>query len=299
MISFVFMFDLIIHWNPSPEIFTIPGIDWPVRWYGLSWALAFIGSHFVMNRIYRTEGRTEKELDILTLYIVLTTIIGARLGHCLFYGPLFDEIDPVTNRIVQEGYLSHPLNMLKVYEGGLASHGGAIGIIIGMWLYCRKTKESWLWLFDKLIVVVPFAGACIRLGNLMNSEIIGKPTDVPWAFVFSSVDNQPRHPAQLYEAIYCVILFILFYWLWKHKRQAFGPGFMFGLFCVLLFIERFADEFLKENQESFENALPINMGQILSIPFILVGIWMMFRSKKLQHAPAPSAVKKAEEAHES
>lgn len=284
------LFHLFITWNPDPDIFTIPGINWPVRWYGLSWALAFIGCHFVMNRIYRTEGRTEKELDLLTLYIVLATIIGARLGHCLFYGPLFDEINPETGTVVNEGYLSHPLNILKVYEGGLASHGGAIGIITGMWLYCRKTKESWLWLFDRMIVVVPFAGMCIRLGNLMNSEIVGKPTTMPWGFKFMQdhddlvnlnahgIPIPVRHPAQLYEAIYCVFLFVLFYWLWKRKRQDFGPGFMFGAFCVLLFIERFVDEFFKENQEDFEQFLPINMGQILSIPFILIGIFMMYRS---------------------
>jgi phosphatidylglycerol---prolipoprotein diacylglyceryl transferase len=271
---------LYIHWNPSPDIFTIPGINWPVRWYGLSWAFAFLASHFIMNRVYKAEGRTEKALDTLTLYIILGTIIGARLGHCLFYGPLFDEYDSTTGMLLQEGYLSHPLNLLKVYEGGLASHGGAIGIILAMILYCRTTGESWLWLFDRLVIVVPLAGMFIRLGNLMNSEIIGKVTDVPWAFVFESVDKQPRHPAQLYEAIYCFFLTIFMYWLWKNKRNNFGPGFMFGLFCVLLFVERFADEFLKENQEAFENALTFNMGQLLSIPFIIVGIVMMWRSFK-------------------
>ena len=137
-----------ITWNPSPEIFTIPGINWPVRWYGLMWAMAFIASHFIMNRIYRKEGRTDIQLDTLTLYIILGTIIGARLGHCLFYGPWFDEYNEV-GMLMNEGYLSHPLNILKVYEGGLASHGGALGIITAMILYCRKTKESWLWLFDR------------------------------------------------------------------------------------------------------------------------------------------------------
>jgi phosphatidylglycerol:prolipoprotein diacylglycerol transferase len=260
------MLSLFINWNPSPEIFTIPGIDWPVRWYGLSWAMAFIGCHFFMNRIYKAEGRTEKQLDTLTLYIVLATVLGARLGHCLFYDFPY--------------YSQHPLDILKVYEGGLASHGGGIGIIIGMWLYCRKTKESWLWLFDRLIVVVPFASFMIRFGNLMNSEIVGRPTDVPWAFVFHQVDELPRHPTQLYEAIFYIFLFVLFYWLWKNKRNDFGKGFMFGLFCVLMFSFRFLMEFMKENQEAFENALPINMGQILSIPFILVGIYMMYRSSK-------------------
>lgn len=266
-----------ITWNPSPEIFTIPVIDWPVRWYGLMWALAFISSFYFMNIVYKKEGRTDKELDMLTLYIIVGTILGARLGHCLFYGPWFDEYTP-NGILIQEGYLSHPLNILKIYEGGLASHGGAIGIITAMILYCRKTGESWLWLFDRLVIVVPLAGMCIRIGNLINSEIIGRVTTVPWAFIFVQEDNQPRHPAQLYEAIFCLFLFGLMFWLWKYKRERFGPGFMFGFLCVLLWIERFVDEFFKENQVAFEDAMTLNMGQWLSIPFIIVGLIMMIRS---------------------
>ncbi len=218
-------------------------------------------------------------MDTLTLYIILGTILGARLGHCLFYGPWFDEFN-AQGMLINEGYLSHPLNILKVYEGGLASHGGAIGIVIAMWLYCRKEKENLLWLFDRLVVVVPLAAAFIRIGNLINSEIIGKVTSVPWAFIFEREDNLPRHPAQLYEAIYCLLLFVLMYWLWKNKRQHYGPGFMFGLLCALLFIERFVDEFFKENQVGFEGDLPINMGQILSLPFVAIGLFMMWRSFK-------------------
>jgi prolipoprotein diacylglyceryl transferase len=279
--TFVSMFNLFIEWNPSPEIFTIPGINWPVRWYGLTWAAAFIISHFFMNRVFKAEGRTDKQLDTLTLYIILGTIIGARLGHCLFYGPWFDELGP-QGEIINEGYLSHPLNLLKVYEGGLASHGGAIGILIAMYLYCRKTKENWLWLFDRLVIVVPIAAMCIRIGNLINSEIIGTVTNVPWAFIFVKESPLPRHPAQLYEAIYCFFLFMLMYWLWKNKRDKVGQGFMFGLLCVTLFVERFADEFLKENQSEFESGLALNMGQILSIPFIIIGIFMIWRSFKLK-----------------
>jgi prolipoprotein diacylglyceryl transferase len=272
-----------ITWNPAPEIFTIPGIEWPVRWYGLMWALAFILSHFFMNRIFKAEGRSEKNLDTLTLYIILATIIGARIGHCLFYGPWFDEVN-AEGIVINEGYLAHPLNILKVYEGGLASHGGAIGILTGMILYCRKTKESWLWLFDRLVVVVPLASMCIRIGNLINSEIIGKVTDVPWAFIFVQEDNQPRHPAQLYEAVFCFFLFLFMYWFWKNKRETVGPGFMFGMMCVLLFIERFVDEFFKENQVAFEDGMALNMGQWLSVPFILLGAFMMFRSYKMKPA---------------
>ncbi|PBQ34917.1 prolipoprotein diacylglyceryl transferase [Sphingobacteriaceae bacterium] len=283
-----------ITWNPSPEIFTIPGIDWPVRWYGLTWALAFIASFYFMNIIFKKEGRSDKDLDTLTLYIIIGTILGARLGHCLFYGPWWDEYTP-TGMLIQEGYLSHPLNMLKVYEGGLASHGGAIGIITAMILYCRKTKESWLWLFDRLVVVVPLAGMCIRIGNLINSEIIGRVTDVPWAFIFVQADNQPRHPAQLYEAIFCLILFIFMFWFWKNKRNSVGPGFMFGMLCILLFIERFVDEFFKENQVGFEDQMQFNMGQWLSLPFIAIGIiFIIYSFKRAPNSYRSEAITKPE-----
>lgn len=280
-----------ITWNPSPEIFTIPGIDWPVRWYGLTWAMAFIASFYFMNIIFKKEGRSDKDLDTLTLYIIIGTILGARLGHCLFYGPWWDEYTP-TGLLIQEGYLSHPLNMLKVYEGGLASHGGAIGIVTAMILYCRKTKESWLWLFDRLVVVVPLAAMCIRIGNLINSEIIGRVTDVPWAFIFVQEDNQPRHPAQLYEAISGLLLFLFMFWFWKNKRNAVGPGFMFGMLCVLLFIERFVVEFFKENQVAFEDSMQLNMGQWLSIPFIVIGIiFMIYSTRREPNSYSSQAIK--------
>jgi len=279
-----------ITWDPAPEIFTIPGINWPVRWYGLMWAMAFIASFYFMNKVFRKEGRTDKDLDTLTLYIIVGTILGARFGHCLFYGPWFDEFTP-TGALIQEGYLSHPLNMLKVWEGGLASHGGAIGIVTAMILYCRKTKESWLWLFDRLVVVVPLASMCIRIGNLINSEIIGTITDVPWAFIFVREDPHPRHPAQLYEAIFCFFLFIFMFWFWKNKRDKVGPGFMFGMLCVLLFIERFIDEFFKANQVAFEDNMALNMGQWLSIPFVVIGIIFMIYSSKR----APNSYKSEKE----
>ncbi|GAB4204836.1 MAG: prolipoprotein diacylglyceryl transferase [Bacteroidia bacterium] len=256
-----------IYWNPSPEIFTIPFIDWPVRWYGLMWALGFVFSHYILSKIYKAENRKQEDLDNLTLYVILGTIIGARLGHCLFYDAAY--------------YLTHPLDILKIYEGGLASHGGAIGIITAIWLYVRKTKENIWWLLDRIVVVVPLAGMLIRIGNLMNSEIVGRPTTLPFGFIFASIDQMPRHPSQLYEAVYAGLLFVLFVYLWKNKRDQFAPGFMFGLFCVLLFTFRFFIEFLKENQEAFENTLPLNMGQILSIPFIIIGIYLIIKRKKI------------------
>ncbi len=273
-----------IDWNPNPDIFTIPGIDWPVRWYGLLWAVAFILSFVVMNKVYQTEGRTAKQLDMLTIYIIVGTVLGARVGHYLFYEPDLLFSDP------WEWFVS----MITPPFSGLASHGGALGIIIAMILYCRKTKERQLWLFDRMVIVVPVAGMCIRLGNLINGEIVGSVTNVPWAFLFNNNDVDhinlmhrgipvpPRHPAQLYEAVFCLILFFVMFWLWKSKRNKVGPGFMFGIFCVLLFTERFIDEFFKVEQVEFEQGMALNMGQILSIPFIIIGCIMMLRSRKLE-----------------
>jgi len=274
---------LYIVWDADPEMFTIPGIDWPVRWYGLLFAFAFLGSQYVMGRIFKAEQRPAKYLDILTIYIVAGTILGARLGHCLFYQPDY--------------YLTHPLDILKIWEGGLASHGGAIGIIVAMWLYCRKTGESRMWLFDRITIVVPLSGMLIRLGNLMNSEIVGLPTTVPWGFKFikgedaslyemHGLDAVPaRHPSQLYEAIFCLLLLVLMLYLWRYKRQVLPEGFMFGLFCVLLFTQRFIGEFFKEVQVSWENKIDLNMGQNLSIPFVVLGAFLMiysYRKKRMQ-----------------
>ena len=271
-----------IHWNPSPDLWVIPGINWPLRWYGLSWAAGFLMCSYVMNRIFKAEHRTPKQLDRLTLNIIIGTVLGARLGHCLFYGPFFDVYD-AQGFLLEEGYLSHPLNILKVYEGGLASHGGAIGIILAMLWYCRKEKENWTWLFDRMVIVVPIAGACIRFGNLMNSEIIGSVTQKPWAFIFERVDPiNPRHPSQLYEALFCVLLFVVLFWIWNKKQEVLKPGNLFAWFCIILFTERFINEFYKENQVTFENQLPLNMGQILSLPFIMTGIWIILRNQKVK-----------------
>jgi phosphatidylglycerol---prolipoprotein diacylglyceryl transferase len=268
---------LFIVWNASPEMFTIPGINWPVRWYGLLFACAFLSSQYVMGYVFKTEQRPAKYLDILTIYIIAGTVIGARLGHCLFYSPDY--------------YLYHPLEILKIWEGGLASHGAAIGIITAMLLYCRKTSEGIWWLFDRIVIVVPLSAVFIRTGNLMNSEIVGKPTNLPWGFKFLRCDEDAqmlqfhpgydipaRHPSQLYEAIYCVFLCALMFYLWKYKRTVLPQGFMFGLFCVLLFTSRFFMEFLKEAQVSWEKNLTFDMGQWLSIPFVLGGAFIMFYS---------------------
>lgn len=284
-----------VDWNPDPVVFYIPGTDHPVVWYGFLFALAFIGSFYLMNYIFKAEGRSSKSLDTLTVYVIAGTVIGARLGHCLFYGPWLGE----------DGYISHPWNMLKIWEGGLASHGGAIGILIALWLYVRKTKENLWWIFDRIVIAVAYSGMCIRIGNLMNSEIIGKPTTLPWGFRFIQDDIESsyrsisnftsaayeeqvkfiesipaRHPSQLYESIFCLILFIVFFMIWKRFKFSWPAGFTFGLFCALLFTFRFCIEFTKEVQVDFESTLPVDMGQILSIPFVLAGLIIMIRSKR-------------------
>lgn len=354
-------------WSPDPDIFHIPlsflGLeDRPVRWYGLLFAGGFILSQQVLFWIFKKEGRDEKMVEKLTVYMVLATIIGARLGHCLFYNP--------------GHYLSNPIEILKVWEGGLASHGGAIGILIALWLFSRKYKEYKLaWIVDRMVIVVALTGAMIRTGNFFNSEMEGVATNSNIGVVYASYTenvlkyddkiesvsfikdlnrtspepglvpitavvkyqkglkieldeknfietsvrsalvrytevNQHidfggsgplqymvyqkggqeileiygmgtvRHAAQLYEAGYCILLMLLLFWLWKEKRFVLPAGFSFGLFMFLLWTLRFFDEFLKMNQEAFEEDLTINMGQILSIPLALIGLGIMIYTLK-------------------
>jgi prolipoprotein diacylglyceryl transferase len=252
-----------IDWNADPEIFSLG--PFTVRWYGLLFALGFFVGQFIMARIYKLEGKPEADLEILMLYMIISTVVGARLGHCLFYPPDY--------------YLAHPIDILKVWEGGLASHGATVGILFGLWLYTRKRPDQpYIWLLDRIVIVVALGGGFIRLGNLMNSEIIGSPTDVPWAFIFHKVDELPRHPAQLYEAISCFLLFIALYFSYNQHKEKTPPGRLFGLFVWVLFSLRIGYEFFKENQVPFEDALPLNMGQILSIPLVLIGLWIYIRS---------------------
>lgn len=267
-----------ITWNVSPDIFSfeIPIIErtLTVRWYGLLFALAFLVGQYIILRIFRAEGKPESDVDALTLYMIVATLVGARLGHCLFYQPDY--------------YLKNPIDILKVWEGGLASHGATVGILLGIYLYTRgRAGQSYLWMLDRIVIVVALGGAFIRMGNLFNSEIIGKATEMPWGFIFVKLnENFPRHPAQLYEAISCVLLFLLLYGLWKKTKEKTPEGLLFGIFVVVLFTLRIVYEFFKENQVDFENGLPLNMGQILSIPMVLVGIWILWKttqkSKKVE-----------------
>jgi phosphatidylglycerol:prolipoprotein diacylglycerol transferase len=266
----------VIHWNIDQEIFKIGSFG--LRYYSLCWLLAFAVSYVLMLKVFKREGKSQEDLDKLTIYIFLGTLIGARIGHCLFYEFNY--------------YIQHPLEMILPFRKingsweltgfmGLASHGGAIGILTALYMYARKTKTDFLWIADKLVLVVPVAGAFIRIGNFFNSEILGKAADpnLPWAVIFAQEDSIPRHPAQLYEALGYILLFIVL-WLMYQKNQRSKRGLLFGIFLVALFTIRFIIEFFKENQEAFENDMTFNMGQLLSIPFIIVGLYLIFRKPK-------------------
>ena len=254
-----------IFWNVSPEIMKLGPFS--LRWYGLLFALAFVFGYLILNKIYNLEKKSQADLEQLSIYVILGTVIGARLGHCLFYDPAY--------------YLSHPIEIIKVWEGGLASHGAAIGILIAIYLVSQKQKDkSMLWILDRLVIVVALGGALIRLGNLFNSEIIGRPADVPWAFIFARVDDIPRHPSQLYESIFYLITFAVLYFTYLRTNKKTLPGYLFGLAIVMIFGFRFIVEFLKENQSPFEKGMILDMGQILSIPFIIAGLIFMFRKQE-------------------
>jgi phosphatidylglycerol---prolipoprotein diacylglyceryl transferase len=264
-----------ITWNVDPEIFSIGQLS--VRWYGLMFAMAFLSGYLVFTRALNIKRLDAEMMDQLLIYIALGTIIGARLGHCLFYEPSY--------------YLSNPLEILKIWKGGLASHGAAIGIVLTLWLYIKKHKLSFLWLMDRIVIVVPLGGAFIRTGNLFNSEIYGRATDVPWAFLFvrdkvrdpatgAILPNLPSHPTQIYEALSYLLIFIILFLYFRKKKEEIRDGFIFGLFLILLFAARFFIEFIKNDQVSFESGMFLNMGQWLSIPFILIGIGLIVYTGK-------------------
>ena len=351
-----------IIWSPDPSIVKIPlpnGGEHPIVWYGLLFALGFIVSQQFMLWFFRAEGKDPKDVDQLTMYMVVAVIVGARLGHCLFYNP--------------SHYLANPIEILKIWEGGLASHGGALGILIALYIYSRKkADQSYIWILDKVALVVCLVGLFIRFGNFMNSEIIGLPTNSDYGVVFARnieevfldadrgiddvefskggeavsdapghvpvtikltfergkelieaqaatfigqhVKNSlvrypslsdhfyqdgnkplnyklykenniqyvdvytlaiPRHPAQLYESVYCLFIFLLLLHIWYHHRHRFADGFIFSIMMIVLWTARFVDELFKENQEAFEEGMALNMGQLLSIPMITIGVIML------------------------
>lgn len=258
-------------WPFGPEIFTIGPLT--LRWYGLLFASGFVIGYFLMIKMFRNEHRPEEDVSTLTWYMVLGTVIGARLGHCFFYAP--------------EYYLSHPIEILKVWEGGLASHGAAIGIFIALRLYSKGRRgQSYLWIFDRVVITVALAAAFIRTGNLFNSEIIGKPATVPWAIIFPRVDQIPRHPTQIYEALAYLIIFIILYRYYWSKKGAIPEGRIFGWFLTLVFGFRIFVEFYKENQSDFEAGMILNMGQLLSIPLVIIGVYFLLRKSPIPEIPA-------------
>lgn len=250
-----------IHWDVSPEIFSLGPLH--VRWYGLMFAVGFLFGYSHVEKMFKHENDNPKWLESLFIYLVVATIIGARLGHVLFYG--------------WDYYSQHPIEILYIWQGGLASHGGVLGILIAMVIWSKKvSKRSILWVLDRIVVPSILVGALIRFGNLMNSEIYGMPTTLPWGFIFERNDETvAKHPTQIYESLSYLITFgVLLYMYWKTKAKDY-QGLLAGVFFIMVFTARFLIEFIKEDQEAFEKGMMLNMGQWLSIPFVLTGITLV------------------------
>lgn len=265
-----------IVWDPSISPFSILGFE--VRYYALCWMIGLLAAYFVVNKVYKNGGIKEELFDPLFFYCFFGILIGARLGHCLFYEP--------------EYYLSHPLEMIlpiKEINGswkfigysGLASHGGVIGVVTGLLLYIRKTKLPFMWVLDSLGIAAPIFSAMVRLGNLMNSEIIGLPTEMPWGFVFVKTGiTAPCHPAQLYESLAYFAVFIAIIILYRKHKEKVGTGLYAGFTLFTIFTFRFFVEYIKDNQVAFEDGMILNMGQILSIPLVIAGGYLIYRSTR-------------------
>lgn len=269
------MNDGIINWNVDPVIYWITD-TFPLKYYGLFFMTGILLAYYVEKRIYAKENIPIEKLDKLFIYIVVGILLGARLGHCLFYDPSY--------------YFANPLEILlpikkigDTYQfigfQGLASHGGTIGVLIAIGIYCKKYKTNFLSLLDRIALVSPIVAAFIRFGNFMNSEIYGKPTNGNWGVVFQRDDLIPRHPTQLYEAFSYLLIFGILMLIYKKKKEK-SHGLILGIALVLIFVARFIIEFFKENQVDFENGMFINMGQILSIPFIIIGLILILARKK-------------------
>lgn len=245
---------------PSPSITQIGPIQ--PRWYGLLFASSFVVGYILMVRMFRHAGRQQQEVEQLLTYVLIGTVIGARLGHVIFYDLFY--------------YLRHPAEIIAIWQGGLASHGAAIGILLAMYYFMKKKKKmTYLWLADRVVMVVAIGGAFIRTGNFFNSEILGEPSTLPWAVIFSRVDMIPRHPTMLYEAVLCIITFAICWTIYKRYKHQPPEGGIFGVFMLVLFSGRFLLEFTKMDQAEFATEWAINMGQWLSIPLIIAGIWLI------------------------
>lgn len=268
-----------IHWNPDIIAFSIGSLE--VRWYSLLWAVGLAAAYAIVFRLYRRQGIPQEKFDPLFFYCFIGILAGARLGHCLFYEPGY--------------FLTHPVEMFlpvrHTIEGwkwtgysGLASHGGTLGLILALWLYVRSTKVNLMRVLDNIAIATPLTACCIRLGNLMNSEIVGKPTGTDYGFVFEHLEESfPRHPGQLYEAAAYFVFFLVGLWLYRRCRERVGTGFFFGWCLTSIFAFRFGVEFFKDVQESWEvsmvSAIGLNQGQLLSIPFVALGIYCLLGGK--------------------
>jgi phosphatidylglycerol:prolipoprotein diacylglycerol transferase len=268
------MIALYINWDFDSEIINILGF--PLKYYGLLFASGLLLSMYTLKIIFKRENLKDSAHEALFVYGIVGILVGARLGHCLFYDfdyyskNLLEIILPIKKTLTGEykfiGY------------AGLASHGGTIGLIISLYLYSKKYKIKYLKVLDLIAIVAPLGATFIRLANLMNSEMIGNPTTMPWAFIFRKVDTIPRHPAQLYEAISYLLIFILVFTIYKTKNIKLGNGFLFGIAITLIFTMRILIEFLKINQVEFEDGMNLNMGQLLSIPFIIIGMYFVMKN---------------------
>lgn len=264
---------LVVTWDVNPALFHLGSFE--VRYYGVLWAVALGISAYIFHHIMIREGLSEKTFDSVFWFGVISTVLGSRLGHCLFYDPGY--------------YLTHPVEILDIRQGGMASHGAAVGLLIGLWLFSRKNKLPYIWSLDRISIVVAISGVAVRLGNLMNSEIYGTVTSLPWGFIFvRDGETLPKHPTQIYEALCYLVLFVILLWMYYKKDLARRrPGVMFGFFLIILFGTRFLIEFIKNPQVDFEQNMVLNMGQLLSIPFIVAGVVILWRA--LKQAPLTSS----------
>ena len=266
---------LTVNWDVDPVLFNIGSFQ--LRYYGILFIAGFYLGYYMFRNFFRREGKPLELLDSLLWCLFLCTIVGARLGHVLFYQPDY--------------YLANPVEILKVWHGGLASHGGTIAIMIGMWWfvkkYGRKHNFGYIWLLDRLAVATAFAAMFIRLGNLMNSEIYGHETSLPWGFVFlQNGETVAKHPTQLYEALCYFATGVILYAIYKYALPKIKEGLLLGIFFIGIFLSRFFIEFVKENQVGFEEGMTLNMGQLLSIPFVLLGVFLIVRSFRPGTPPA-------------
>lgn len=272
---------LFIHWNPDVVAFHVGTFS--VRWYSICWMIGLISVYLLEHKLFKEQRIPEEKFDPLFFYCFIGILAGARLGHCIFYEPkvYLTSIDGIISMLLP----IHRIDGTWRFTGyeGLASHGGTLGLMLALWLYVRKTGVKLLTVLDNIAIVTPICACAIRIGNLMNSEIIGKPTDLSWAFVFESVDPLPRHPGQLYEALCYALFFFVGWFFYRRRPQRVGSGFFFGLCILLIFTARIFIEYTKENQVGFEDGMLFNMGQLLSVPFVLLGAYCVVRALRKEN----------------